>query len=85
MLSLSFVGILMLVAFVVQRQRQRTRPRSARVWLWCGLFVACVLFGRFVPSDLISVPAFVIFVIWALIQSIRIESSIAELPQRAPQ
>jgi uncharacterized membrane protein YdcZ (DUF606 family) len=85
MLSLSFVGILMLVALVVQRQRQRTRPRSARVWLWCGLFVACVLFGRFVPSDLITAPAFVIFVIWALIQSIRIESSIAELRRRAPQ
>ena len=73
MLSVVFVAVLGAIVLAVRVLRTRARFRTARSCLWLTLVLSLVAFKiGWVTSDLVTFPALIAFLIYVMIQDMRI-------------
>jgi len=78
MLSVVFVAILGAIVFAVRVLRTRARYKTARCCLWLALVFALVGFQiGLVTRDVVTFPALAAFLIYVIIQDMRIAKDAA--------
>jgi uncharacterized membrane protein YoaK (UPF0700 family) len=75
MLTAAYAIWLALVALTVRWLRSRGRVTAAHWCLWSGFFLALVAFKTgWVPRNLVTFPTIICFLIYVVIQSMRIKN-----------
>lgn len=76
MIAAAFIVWMVLVVLTVRWFRSKARFAAAQWCLWLGFWLAYAAFQfGWVPSDLVTAPAIIVFLIYFFIQGMRIQAA----------